>query len=166
MGKYETRLAELGISLPASPAAAANYVPAAQSGNLLFVSGQLPFKDGKLAYLGRLGDGISLDDGYQAARLCAINILAQIKAFAGSLEHVARIVRVGGFVAGTPDFTDQPKVINGASDLLVEVFGEKGRHARAAVGSSSLPLGVPVEVEAVVELANGPFFADVATLTP
>jgi len=154
MGKFETRLADLGIILPAGAAPAGSYVPAVQSGNLLFVSGQLPFKDGKLAYLGRLGDGVSVDDGYQAARLCGINILAQVKAAAGSLDRVRRIVRLGGFVAGTAEFTDQPKVINGASELMVEVFGEAGRHARAAVGTPSLPLGVPVEVEAVIELAD------------
>ncbi len=156
MGKYETRLAELGIILPTAAAPAANYVPSVRSGRLLFISGQLPFKDGKLAYLGRLGKELSIEDGYQAARLCAINLIAQIQAAASTVDRVARIVRLGGFVACTPDFTDQPKVINGASDLLVEVFGEAGRHARAAVGSPSLPLGVPVEVDAVVELDDEP----------
>ena len=156
MGKYETRLAELGIILPSAAAPAANYVPAVQSGRLLFISGQLPFKDGKLAYLGRLGKDLSVEDGYQAAKLCAINLIAQIQAAAGSVDRVHRIVRLGGFVACTPDFTDQPKVVNGASDLFVEVFGEAGRHARAAVGSPSLPLGVPVEIDAVVELTDAP----------
>ncbi len=156
MGKFETRLAELGIVLPAAAAPAANYVPAVRSGSLLFLSGQLPFKDGKLAYLGRLGDTVSIEDGYQAAKLCAINLIAQIQAAATTIDRVARIVRLGGFVACTPDFTDQPKVINGASDLFVAVFGEIGRHARAAVGCPSLPLGVPVEVEAVIELGGDP----------
>ncbi len=156
MGKFETRLAQLGIILPAAAAPAANYVPAVRSGSLLFLSGQLPFTDGKLAFLGRLGDTVSVEDGYQAARLCAINLIAQIQAAASTIDRVARIVRVGGFVACTADFTDQPKVINGASDLFVAVFGDAGRHARAAVGCPSLPLGVPVEVEAVVELGGDP----------
>ena len=153
-GKFETRISELGIVLPAAAAPAANYVPAVISGSLLYISGQLPFKDGKLAYLGRLGENVSVEDGYQAARLCGINLIAQIQAAAGSLDRVRRIVRLGGFVSSTADFTDQPKVVNGASDLFVEIFGEAGRHARSAVGCPSLPRGVAVEVEAVVELAD------------
>jgi enamine deaminase RidA (YjgF/YER057c/UK114 family) len=151
-GQYESRLAELGIVLPTAAAPAANYVPFAISGSLLYVSGQLPFKDGKLTYVGHVGGNLSVDDGYQAARLCGINIIAQIKAAVGDLDRVRRIVRLGGFVSCTPDFTDQPKVVNGASDLFVEVFGDAGRHARAAVGSPSLPRGVAVEVEAVVDI--------------
>jgi enamine deaminase RidA (YjgF/YER057c/UK114 family) len=153
-GKIETRLAELGIVLPPAAAAAGNYVPFVVSGNTVFLAGQLPFKDGKLATLGRLGDTVSIEDGYQAARLCAINIIAQIKAAAGGdLDRVTRIIRLGGFVAGTAEFTDQPKVVNGASDLIVEVFGDIGRHARTAVGAPSLPLNVPVEIDAIVELS-------------
>jgi enamine deaminase RidA (YjgF/YER057c/UK114 family) len=152
MGKIESKLAELGITLPSAAAPAANYVPFVQSGNLLFIAGQLPFRDGVLAYLGRLGDTVSPEDGYQAARLCAINIIAQIKAATGSLDRVNRIVRLGGFVNSTADFTDQPKVVNGASDLFVEVFGDAGRHARSAVGCPTLPRGVSVEVDAVVEV--------------
>jgi enamine deaminase RidA (YjgF/YER057c/UK114 family) len=152
MSKVETRLAELGIVLPAAAAPAANYVPFVQSGTQLFLSGQLPFQDGKLIHLGPLGDKLTIDEGYQAARLCGINLIAQIKAAVGDLDRVRRILRLGGFVASTAAFTDQPKVVNGASDLMVEVFGEAGRHARSAVGVASLPLGVAVEVDAVVEV--------------
>ena len=147
------KLSELNISVPEAAAPAANYVPYMRSGNLLFISGQLPFENGQLIHKGRLGENVSIEDGYKAARQCAINIIAQIKA-AGGLEKVARIVRLGGFVNSTADFTDQPKVVNGASDLFVEVFGDAGRHARAAVGVPSLPLGVAVEVDAVVELVD------------
>jgi enamine deaminase RidA (YjgF/YER057c/UK114 family) len=153
-GKFETRISELGITLPSAAAPAANYVPWVISGSQLFISGQLPFKDGQLAYLGRLGENVSAEDGYQAARLCAINLIAQIKAAVGSLDRVKRIVRLGGFVSSAADFTDQPKVVNGASDLFVEVFGEAGRHARSAVGCPVLPRGVSVEVDAVVELTD------------
>jgi enamine deaminase RidA (YjgF/YER057c/UK114 family) len=147
------KLADLSITLPDAAAPAANYVPFVHSGNLLFISGQLPFDNGQLIHKGRLGDTVSLEEGYRAARQCAINIIAQIKA-AGGLEKVRRIVRLGGFVNSTADFTDQPKVVNGASDLFVDVFGDAGRHARAAVGVPSLPLGVAVEVDAVVELTE------------
>jgi enamine deaminase RidA (YjgF/YER057c/UK114 family) len=152
MGKYESRLAELGIVLPVAAPPAANYVPFVISGALLHISGQLPFKDGKLACSGRLGEALSVEDGYQAARLCGINLIAQMKAAVGDLDRVQRIVRLGGFVNSTAAFTDQPKVVNGASDLMVEVFGPAGRHARSAVGCPSLPLGVSVEVDAVVEV--------------
>ncbi len=147
------KLSDLNITLPNAAAPAANYVPFVKSGNLLFISGQLPFENGQLIHKGRLGENVSVEDGYKAARQCGINIIAQIKA-AGGLEKVARIVRLGGFVNSSADFTDQPKVVNGASDLFVEVFGDAGRHARAAVGVPSLPLGVAVEVDAVVELAD------------
>lgn len=153
MGNVETRLAALGIQLPPAAAPAANYVPFVLNGTMLYLSGQLPFKDGKLIHLGHLGDTLTIDEGYQAARLCAINLIAQIKAAIGDLDRVHRILRLGGFVAGTATFNDQPKVVNGASDLMVEVFGDVGRHARSAVGVSSLPLGVAVEVDAVVEVS-------------
>ncbi|HIJ62831.1 MAG TPA: RidA family protein [Rhodospirillaceae bacterium] len=153
MGNIARRLAELGLTLPTASAPAANYAPFAATGNLLFIAGQLPLKDGKLHHCGRLGDGVTVEAGYQAARLCALNIIAQINA-AGALEKVARIVRLGGFVACTAEFTDHPKVVNGASDLLVEVFGDAGRHARAAVGCPALPLGAAVEVDAIVELTD------------
>jgi len=151
MTSIAEKLSELSIILPDAAAPAANYVPFVQSGNLLFISGQLPFSDGKLINSGRLGDQVTIEQGYQAARQCAINIIAQIKA-AGGLEKVRRVVRLGGFVASTADFTDQPQVVNGASDLFVAIFGDAGRHARAAVGVPSLPRGVSVEVDAVIEL--------------
>lgn len=147
------RLKELGIELPTPAAAAANYVPVRRSGNLLVVSGQLPMEDGAVRYRGKLGGGVSLEEGQAAARLCAINILAQVRAACdGNWGGVAACVRLGGFVACAPDFTDHPKVINGASDLMVEVLGEAGRHARAAVGVPSLPFDAAVEVEALFEL--------------
>lgn len=153
-GTIDARLAELGIDVPEASAPVANYVGFVQTGNLVFVSGQVTLKDGSPQYIGKLGDSISVEDGQAAARLCAINIIAQVKAACGGdLDRVQRVVKLGGFVNSTPDFTDQPKVINGASDLMVEVFGDKGRHARAAVSAGSLPLGVSVEVEAVVEIA-------------
>jgi enamine deaminase RidA (YjgF/YER057c/UK114 family) len=152
--KIETRLNELGITLPKPAAPAANYVPYVVSGNLIFVAGQIPVLNGEIKYKGRLGDGMSIEDGYQAARLCGLNIIAQAGAAAGDLDRIKRIVKLVGFVGCTADFTDHPKVINGASDLMVEVFGEPaGQHARVAVGAPSLPLGVAVEVDAVIEIA-------------
>lgn len=154
VNEIEQRLSGLGITLPVAAAPAANYLPFVQSGRLLYLSGQLPSQGGKPVCHGHLGADVSVEDGYQAARLCAINLIAQIKAAAGDLSRVARIVRLGGFVASTPDFTDQPKVVNGASDLMVAVFGDAGRHARSAVACPALPFGVPVEVEAIVELRD------------
>lgn len=153
MGRIDARLRELGLELPAAAPAVANYVPFVVSGGLVFVSGQITLKDGKPQWLGRLGENLTVEDGYQAARLCGLNLIAQARAACqGDLDRLRRVVRLGGFVACTPDFTDHPKVVNGASDLMVEVFGEAGRHARAAVGAPSLPLGVPVEIEAVLEI--------------
>ena len=150
----QQRLLELGVTLPAAPAPAANYVPAVRSGNLLFIAGQVPLQDGKAQFIGRLGAGLDIEQGQQAARLCAINVLAQVaKALDGDLDRVVRCVRVGGFVNAVPEFTDHPVVINGASDFFVSVFGEAGKHARTAVGAGSLPRGVAVEVEAVFEVA-------------
>lgn len=147
------RLEELGIVLPAPAAAAANYVPFRRTGNQLAIAGQLPFDAGILSHTGKLGGGVSLEDGQAAARLCAINILAQVRAACdGDLERIAHCVRLGGFVACTPDFTDHPKVVNGASDLMVAVLGEAGRHARFAVGVASLPFDAAVEVDALFEL--------------
>ncbi|MEM7221175.1 MAG: RidA family protein [Pseudomonadota bacterium] len=145
------RLKELDIALPDAPAPAANYVPAVRSGNLLFVSGQVAM-DANGLVRGKLGENMSVEEGQKAARLCALNIIAQVQTACGDLNRVARLVKVTGFVNSTGDFTQHPQVINGASDLFAEVFGEAGKHARAAVGSSSLPLGVAVEVEAIVEL--------------
>ncbi len=152
-GTIDQRLEELGIELPDAAAPAANYVPWVVSGNRVYVSGQITLLNGALMYMGKVGDELSVDDGYQAARLCALNIIAQVKAACdGDLDRVKRIVRLGGFVNSGPDFHDHPKVINGASDLMVEVFGEKGRHARAAVGCPALPLNVATEVDAIVEI--------------
>jgi len=152
-GRIEARLKDLGITLPRAAAPAANYVPWVISGHLLFVAGQLPMEAGQIAVTGTLGAGVSLEVGQRAARLCAVNIIAQAKAALGDLDRVARIVRLGGFVASANGFTDQPKVVNGASDLMVEVFGDTGRHARAAVGVNVLPLGAAVEIDAIIEFA-------------
>jgi enamine deaminase RidA (YjgF/YER057c/UK114 family) len=149
-----SRLADLGITLPAVPAAIANYVPAVRSGNLVFLAGQIAKgPDGKFL-TGKVGADLTVEQGADAARICAIQLIAALQAEVGDLAKVKRIVRVGGFVNCTDDFTAQPKVVNGASDLLVAVFGEAGRHARAAVGVNSLPAGAPVEIELVAELAE------------
>lgn len=147
----EAKLSELGIELPPAPAPAANYVPYTRAGNLLFIAGQVPrAADGSLPFRGRVGEALSEEQGYQAARLCALNCLAQAREAVGSLDRVTQVLRIGGFVQCTDDFVNQPEVINGASDVVVEIFGEAGRHARAAVGNNSLPRGVAVEVEMVV----------------
>ena len=152
-GKIEARLNELGIELPQATAPVANYVPFTTSGKLVVVSGQVSVRNGKPEFVGKLGAGISIADGQQAAKLCALNILAHLKvACGGDLDRVKRVLRLGGFVNCTPEFTDMPQVVNGASDLMVQVFGDKGRHARAAVGMSGLPSGVAVEVEATIEI--------------
>ena len=145
----EARLAELGIVLPAPAAPVAAYVPVVIAGGLAHVSGQVSFVDGTLRK-GRLGADVSLEEGIEAAQGCGLMILAQLKAALGSLDRVERVVKLGAFVNSTPDFTDQPKVANGASELMVAVFGDAGKHARSAVGVPSLPLGVAVEVDAIV----------------
>lgn len=150
----EEKLASLGLELPPAPPPAANYVPFAQEGNLLFIAGQVPrAADGSLPYIGKIGRELTEEQGYEAARLCALNCLAQVKAALHTLERVKRIVRIGGFVNCTEGFGNQPEVINGASDLVVELFGERGRHARAAVGSISLPRNVATEVEMTVAVS-------------
>ena len=143
----ESKLTELGITLPEAPAPAANYVPWVISGNLLFVSGQIS------ALKGRLGEDLAVEQGAEAARGCGLSLLAQARAALGSLDRVARVVKLGGFVQAGPDFFDIPKVVNGCSDLMVEVFGDAGRHARSAVGVYRLPRNFAVEVDAVVEIA-------------
>ena len=153
-GQIDARLAELGIEVPDAVAPVANYVGHVVTGNLVFVSGQVPIAGGQPQYVGKLGAEISLEEGQAAARLCAVNIIAQLKAACGGdLDRVVRVIKLGGFVNSTPEFTDQPKVVNGASDLMVEVFGDKGRHSRAAVSAGSLPMGVAVEVDAVAEIS-------------
>jgi enamine deaminase RidA (YjgF/YER057c/UK114 family) len=149
----EARLAELGLELPQPAAPAASYVPLIRVGNMLFVSGQLPSWNGEIRFKGKLGAGVSVEEGQEAARLCALNLLAQVKASCGSLDAVRRCVKLGGFVACTPDFTDQPKVINGASQLMLDVLGDAGRHARFAVGAPALPFDVSVEVDGIFEVA-------------
>jgi len=149
----DARLKDLGITIPDAPAPAANYVPYTVTGNLVFVSGQVPFVDGKLTATGRIGEDATPEDGYEQARICAINLIAQVKAACGGdLDRVKRVVKLGGFVASADDFNGQPGVINGASDLMVEVFGDAGRHARFAVGTNALPLGCIVEIDGVFEI--------------
>ena len=148
----ETRIRELGIELPTPSAPVANYVPAVRTGNLVFLSGQGPRTPGGGLVTGRLGDDMSIDDGYQAARTVAIGLLASLKAEIGNLDRVTRVVKLLAMVNSAPGFGDQPKVANGVSDLLVEVFGDKGKHARSAVGMAALPGGIPVEVEMIVEV--------------
>lgn len=153
MSDIEARLIDLGLTLPQAAAPAANYVPYVQSRNLVFVSGQITLENGALKYIGRVGEDFTTEQAYEAAKLCGLNLIAQVKAACGGdLNRVKRVVRLGGFVHCTNDFTDQPKVINGASDLMAEVFGDAGKHARAAVGVNSLPLGVAVEVEGTFEI--------------
>ncbi|MBF0356660.1 MAG: RidA family protein [Alphaproteobacteria bacterium] len=151
MSAIEARLAEQGILLPQAVAPVANYVPFVMTGNLLFLAGQLPLKEGRLIAVGKLGADVGLDEGTQAARQCAINLLAQVKAALGDLDRVQRVVRLGVFVASLPDFADHPKVANGASDLMALAFGEAGRHVRTTVGCPSLPLNAAVEADAIIE---------------
>jgi enamine deaminase RidA (YjgF/YER057c/UK114 family) len=152
MSAIEARLAELGVTLPDAPAPAANYVPYVISGNMVYVSGQISMADGQLI-CGKLGADMGIDAGAAAARSCAISLLAQLKAACGGdLDRLQRVVKLVGFVNSTADFTDQPKVINGASDFMVAALGDAGRHARSAVSAASLPLGVAVEIEAIFEI--------------
>jgi enamine deaminase RidA (YjgF/YER057c/UK114 family) len=152
-GRIDAQLKKLGITLPEPPAAAARYVPFVVTGKLVFIAGQLPMQGGKLAVTGKLGAGVSIEDGTNAARICAINLLAQLRAACGDLDKVTRCVRLNGFVASAPDFTHQPQVMNGASDLIVDALGEAGRHSRVAVGVASLPLDAAVEVDGIFETA-------------
>jgi enamine deaminase RidA (YjgF/YER057c/UK114 family) len=153
-GMIESKLTELGLTLPALAAPIANYVGFVRTGDLLFVSGQLCLgADGKLVAKGKLGAEVSIEDGQKAARACAINLLAQIKAAVGDLDRVVRVVRLGGFISSVPSFLDGPKVMNGASDLMVTVFSDKGRHARTTIGVAVLPLDAAVEVEGLFEVA-------------
>lgn len=151
--RIDRALEELGLTLPQAAAPIAAYVPVVEAGGLLHVSGQLPFKDGAVI-TGRLGDGTSIEDGQAAAQACALMVIAQIKAHLGNLQRITRIVKLGVFVNSTADFADHPKVANGASELMVKLFGDNGKHARAAVGVAALPLGAAVEVDAIVEVAS------------
>ena len=153
MSAIEDRLKELGLQLPTLTKPVAAYVPAIVTGNLVFTAGQLPFVDGKLEAAGKVGAEVTAEDAAKLARTCVLNALAAASSVIGSLDRVTRIVKVVGFVASTPDFTGQPGVVNGASELLGEVFGEPGQHARSAVGVASLPLDAPVEVELILEFA-------------
>ncbi|MBT5200988.1 MAG: RidA family protein [Thaumarchaeota archaeon] len=149
----EEKLKKLGITLPEAPIPAGNYIPAVKTGNLLFISGQIPLENGKVAYTGKVSDE-NLETAQKSAKSCAINILAQIKREVGSLDKVTKIVKLSGFVNSVPEFTQHPKVINPASDLMFEVFGEKGKHTRIALGAGSLPLDSMTEIDAIVEIAD------------
>jgi enamine deaminase RidA (YjgF/YER057c/UK114 family) len=154
MGTVDSRIAAAGLELPTAASPIANYVPAVRTGHLLFISGQLPLKDGKVAFEGHVGNNLSVEQGTAAAKLCALNIIAQAKAaLGGDLDKVKRVVKLTGFVACLPAFGQHPQVVNGASDVMVLAFGDAGRHARAAVGAPSLPRNAAVEVEAVFEVA-------------
>lgn len=151
--EVENKLAELGITLPTPTAPIATYVGVVRTGSLLFVSGQLCLADGKLVAKGQLGAGVSIEDGQAAARSCAINLIAQVKSAIGDLDHVLRVVRLNGFINSAPGFADGPKVMNGASDLVVAAFGDKGLHTRTTVGVSALPLDAAVEVDGIFEVS-------------
>ena len=149
----EEKLESIGIKLPNPPTPAGSYIPAIRTGNLLFISGQIPMEDGKVVFTGKVSDD-NLETAQKSARMCAINILAQIKREVGNLDKVSKIVRLSGFVNSVPEFTAQPKVINPASDLFFEIFGEKGKHSRIAVGVASLPLGSMTEIDAIIEISE------------
>jgi enamine deaminase RidA (YjgF/YER057c/UK114 family) len=149
---FEARLAELHITLPPPPQPVASYIPAVRAGDLLFLSGTGPFKDGKVAYTGKLGKDLTVEQGYEAARLTLLNALAIVRQELGTLDRVVRIVRLSGHVASAEGFTQQPAVINGASDLLVQIFGEAGRHARLALGAAELPLNMAIELELILQV--------------
>ena len=148
----EEKLGSLGITLPIPPEPAGSYIPVVRTGNLVFVSGQIPVSDGKVLYSGKVPKDLSVGEAQKAARLCVINALAQLKSELGNLDKISKIVRVSGFVNSPPEFTEQSKVINGASDLLYEIFDKKGQHARIAIGVSSLPLNSAVEIDMIVEI--------------
>jgi len=148
----EAKLKELGLDLPSTPRPAANYVGAVQTGHLLFISGHVPTQDGTFTYRGKVGKDLSIEEGYEAARLVALNCLASAKSVIGDLDRITRVVKILGMVHCTEDFEEHPKVINGASDLLVHLFGDSGRHARSALGMQTLPFGVAVEIEMIFEV--------------
>ena len=151
---YDDKLVELGLTLPVAPKPVATYVPAVRVGDLLFLSGVLPSRDGQLVMTGKLGDTLSIEQGMEASKISVLNALAIVKSEVGSLEHIKRIVKMVGHIASAPGFTGQPEVLNGASDLLVAVFGDRGRHARVAVGAAELPRQAPVEIELIVQVLS------------
>ncbi len=154
MGRVDAKLAELGITLPQPMAPLANYVPFARSGNLVVVSGQVPARDGKIAYTGKVGEGVTVETGQEAARLCFVNLLVHLKAACdGDLDRVVQVVRLGGFIASPPSFSQHAVVMNGASDLAVAVFGDAGRHARSTIGVPALPGDAAVEVEGMFAIS-------------
>ena len=150
--KIEHKIKELGLILPEAPKPVAEYIPAKKIGNLVFTSGQGPIKDGKFIYVGKIGGELSLKEGYESAKICAINCLAAIKSVIGSLDKIDEIIKVKGYVNSTSDFYRQPEVVNGASELIVKIFGKKGKHARSALGTSVLPGNIPVELEMIVKV--------------
>ena len=152
MGAVEMKLNQLGLNLPDAPKPVAAYIPAKQTGNLVFTAGQLPMVNGELIFKGLLGQDVEIDEANKAARICTLNALAAIKGVIGDLDRIKQIVRVVGYVASVPTFTQQPAVVNGASELLLEIFGENGKHARSAVGMAALPLNASVEIELTVEI--------------
>lgn len=152
MGTHEEKLAAMGYSIPDIPPRAGNYIPALQVGNLIYCSGQGAFQNGKHQYIGRVGQEVTLEQAYDAARIAALNCLAEVCSITGTIDKITRIIQVRGFVNSTDDFHDQPKVINGTSDFLKELFGEGGQHVRSALGTSNLPMNIPVEVEMIVEI--------------
>ena len=154
-GRIEARLAELGLNVPTAPVPAANYIPWVRTGNLVYIAGQVPMKDGKFLWVGKVGRDYTVEEAKEAARFVGLNVLSQLKtALDGDLDRVVRAVKLNGFVNSTPDFTHQPHVINGASELMIQVFGDAGRHARSAVGVAQLPFGVAVEIDGVFEVRD------------
>lgn len=151
---FERQLQQLGIELPVAPKPVANYIPVVRAGDLLFLSGVLPSRDGQLVMTGKLGQTLSIEQGIEASKLAALNALSIVRSEVGSLDRVKRIVKMVGHIASAPGFTDQPQVLNGASDLLVQIFGEAGRHARVAVGAAELPRQAPVEIELIVQVIS------------
>lgn len=152
--EIEEKLKDKGIEIPKPPEPVAEYVPAKKAGNLIFCSGQDPLKNGEFVYKGRLGESLEVNEGYEAARICAINCLAEVKTVVDSLDEIEEIVKVRGFVNSAPDFSKQPEVVDGASELLVEIFGEDGEHARSALGTSVLPRNIPIELEIIVKIKD------------
>ena len=153
MTSFDTQVTALGLVLPAPPKPVATYIPVVRTGDLLFLSGMIPFRDGVLMLSGKLGDDVSVEQGYEAAKVCLLNALAVIRQELGTLDRVKQVVRMVGYVASTAEFIQHPAVMNGASDLLVKIFGDAGRHARVAIGAISLPLDAPVEIELIVQVS-------------